>query len=298
MHTISSRINLYISERMPYISVLLKGIGQIMLQENSITGLLFLIGISIGSYTMAIATVVSVVSGNLIAVLLKYDRKEIDAGLYGFSAALVGVALTLFYEPQVLVWVIIIIGSMLAAMLQHYFIVKKIPAFTFPFVLVTWGILYLINNLYPIAPSHLLNNNEAITEGYTFAFRGIGQVIFQEKLIVGVIFFVGIMINSPIASIYALVGSILSGVIALTLSMPTDLVFYGLFSYNAVLCAIVFANKNTTGVVWSIVSVILSLVIAIGMFVSGLTQLTFPFVAATVITMVIKKKTSRKVSIS
>lgn len=299
MYSISKQANSFLSNKLPLVSIILKGIGQIMLQENAITGLLFLIGISIGSINMGIATIVSVVSGNIIAILLKYDKKEVEAGLYGFSPALVGVALLLFYQPSIIVWISVIIGSMLAAILQHFFIIKKIPAFTFPFVLVTWIIFYIFNNIYPVeaseATSSIINNTYSI---YLFALKGIGQVIFQDKLIIGIIFLIGILVNSPIAALYALIGSVISGWMAGFMSMPLDTIYMGLFSYNAVLCAIVFADKRTDAIGWAAISVMLSLLIAIVMYQLKLTQLTFPFVASTVITLAIKKRIENKLKIA
>lgn len=81
------------------LSTLLKGIGQIMLQENSLTGLLFLIGIFYGSIIMGLAALLAAICGTVTAYLLKYDKTEITQGLYGFSAALVGVAAMLFLKP-------------------------------------------------------------------------------------------------------------------------------------------------------------------------------------------------------
>lgn len=81
------------------VSVILKGLGQIMLQENSITGLLFLIGIFYGSPIMGFSALLATICGTSIAYLLKYDKTEINKGLYGFSAALVGVAVMLFLKP-------------------------------------------------------------------------------------------------------------------------------------------------------------------------------------------------------
>ncbi|GAB1462232.1 hypothetical protein MASR2M52_02080 [Pedobacter sp.] len=114
--------------------IVLKGLGQIMLQENAITGLLFLIGIFYGSFTMGAAALLAVVSGTTTALLLKYEKSEIDKGLYGFSAALVGVAAMLFLKQVLISWIIIIIGSALATVLQNLLIKRKIPAFTLPFV--------------------------------------------------------------------------------------------------------------------------------------------------------------------
>lgn len=58
--------------------IVLKGLGQIMLQENAVTGLLFLIGIFYGSFIMGTAALLAVVCGTTTALLLKYEKSEID----------------------------------------------------------------------------------------------------------------------------------------------------------------------------------------------------------------------------
>ncbi|HMZ47371.1 MAG TPA: urea transporter, partial [Flavobacteriales bacterium] len=107
----------------------LRGLGQIMLQENAATGLLFLIGIAWASPVMALAAWLAVCCGTATAILLKYDRAEIEQGLYGFSAALVGVALVLFRGIGPLVWLAIVAGSVGAAIVQRFFTARKIPVF-------------------------------------------------------------------------------------------------------------------------------------------------------------------------
>lgn len=74
-----------------------RGIGQIMLQNSTWTGLFFLAGICCGSYLMGIAVILAVSAGNFTAILLKYNNDEVNNGLYGFSAALLGVALICFF---------------------------------------------------------------------------------------------------------------------------------------------------------------------------------------------------------
>lgn len=103
--------------------------GQIMLQENQMTGFLILIGIFYGSFTMGLATVLATICGTATAFLLKYEKSEIDKGLYGFSAALVGVAILLFFKPVLLSWLLIILGSSLATIIQHFFYKKKNTCF-------------------------------------------------------------------------------------------------------------------------------------------------------------------------
>ena len=109
-----------------------------MLQGNAATGLLFLAGITWGSPIMGLAALLSACCGTAAAALLKDDGKAIGQGLYGFSAALVGVALVLLRGHGPLVWAAMVPGAVAAAILQHFFLVRKIPVFTLPFVLVTW----------------------------------------------------------------------------------------------------------------------------------------------------------------
>ena len=276
-------------DEFPFVATLLRGVGQIMLQENALTGLLFLIGIFYGSPIMGAGAVLAVLSGTAAAKLLKYDQNEIQQGLYGFSAALVGVALTLFFKPVFLVWLFIVIGSAAAIRMQHFFIVKKIPVFTLPFVLCTWTVMFLFQKIIPIGPSPLLSGETAVMDNLLFAFHGYGQVIFQGSLFAGIIFFVAVLFHSPLAAIFGLAGSILAGAFASFIHVSPDLIGMGLLSYNAVLCAIVFTGKKTANIVWMVVSTLLSVMIYILMAKYNFVPLTFPFVAATMVTLMVKR---------
>lgn len=272
-----------------FTAVILKGIGQIMLQENQITGLLILIGIFYGSFTMGLATVLATICGTATAYILKYEKSEIDKGLYGFSAALVGVAILLFFKPVILSWLLIILGSSLATIIQHFFIKRKIPVFTLPFVLVTWAILLFVRTYFTeiIHVSPIIN---IVSIDYlTMGFRGFGQVIFQDNLVSGFLFFIAVFISSPISALYGFAGAILSAIIAFNLSVPIHDISIGLFSYNAVLCAIVFAGKQAKDAIWVLLSVFLSLFLSILMVKFNFIQLTFPFVLASCVTLLFKK---------
>ncbi len=259
-----------------------------MLQENAATGLLFLIGIFYGSLTMGLAAVLAVCCGTITALLLGYEKDDIEQGLYGFSAALVGVALLLFLKPVFVVWLLVIVGSVWAAMIQHFFIKRKIPGFTLPFVLVTWAILFCVGRLYPDITAVSSDASAPTGQYFTFALRGFGQVIFQGGIVSGLLFLVAVFINSPLAAFYGLAGAVVAAILAAMFSAPVADVGMGLFSYNAVLCAIVFAEDKLKGVIWGLISVVLSVLIALAMFRYQLVQLTFPFVAATCISLIFK----------
>lgn len=270
---------------------LLKGFGQIMLQENAAAGALFVAGIFYGSITMGLGAILAVCCGTLTAKLLGFGRTEIDKGLYGFSPALVGVALLLCFKPVFVVWLLVAAGSAAAAMMQHFFIRRSIPAFTLPFVVVTWAILLFGHLIYP----EIL----AVSGGATanldvwFPLRGYGQVIFQSGVVAGGIFLIAVLISSPAAAVYGIIGAVVAGLASYLAGAPAEAAGMGLFSYNAVLCAITFAGKRIEDAAWAILAVAISVILALLMARFQLVQLTFPFVAASCIVTGIKSSRTR-----
>lgn len=279
-------------QRISFVIIILRGLGQITLQENAATGLLFLIGIFYVSVLMGLGAILAVCCGTITAKLLGYEKTEIEQGLYGFSAALVGVALLLYFKPVFDVWLLVIIGSVAAAVIQHSFIKRKIPVFTLPFVLVTWAILFLVGRFYPNVNAVSANISTPMSQDFTFALRGFGEVIFQGSVVSGSLFFIAVFINSPVAALYGLAGAVMAASLSAFFSAPVADVGMGLFSYNAVLCAIVFAEDKIKAGIWFLISVVLAVVIGLAMFKNQLIQLTFPFVAATCITLIIKSTAS------
>lgn len=71
-----------------------------MLQDNPWTGLFFMVGIFFGSLAMGIAAILAVMTETIMAILLRYDVAEINSGIYAFSAALVGLALTVIFSAH------------------------------------------------------------------------------------------------------------------------------------------------------------------------------------------------------
>jgi urea transporter len=280
-------------QRLPFAIIILKGIGQIMLQECAYTGLFFLVGIFYGSFAMGFVALLATIFGTITAQFLGYDKTEIDKGIYGFSAALVGVALAFYFEPVIVLWLAILIGAAVATMIQHWFIIKKIPVFTLPFILVTWLLLYLFKNVYPLEPAASLTNVMTPTQDFAFALRGFGQVIFQGSLFAGIAFFIGVFVSSPVRALYGLVAALIAGVLSSFYNAPTADITMGLFSYNAVLCAIVFASNKVTDAVWAFFAVVVSIAVSFIMSTCKLTPLTFPFVVGTCIILALQNLTSK-----
>ncbi|MGG7469006.1 urea transporter [Chryseobacterium arthrosphaerae] len=283
-------------KKLPFLDHILKGIGQIMLQENRWTGLLFLIGIFMGSWQCGVAVLVSTAAGTFTAIKLKYNQAEINAGLYGFSAALVGVALAFLFDATALIWILIILGGALAAVIQHFFIRKKIPVFTFPFIVITWILVFTLHHFTHIPPSAMLGAEVVPTQYDDFltCTNGFGEVIFQGGVLSGIIFFLAVFISSPVAALYGLAASILGAGLSQWNGEPVKEIHMGLFGFNAVLSAIVFSGIKRTDGLWVLIAVLITIAIDDLLIdnhcldaVGGV--FTFPFVAGTWITLLIQK---------
>lgn len=276
----------------PFYDPYLKGIGQIMLQENSLTGLLFLIGILVNSPLMAAGTLLGAVVGTTTAVLLKFDKGNINKGLYGFNAALVGVAMLVFFDATIVVWISIIVMSALSAVLMNIALKNKISIFTFPFIVLVWIALYFFHNVAPIEPPAEADLEGLIEEAFTFNLAdfgfGFGEVIFQDSFVSGLFFFLAVYISNPNAALWGLAGAFAAGVLAMVIIDQFDAVQNGWFAFNAVLCAITFSGTKRRNGIFVLLAVFLSVVIENIMMSKGIIFLTFPFVLATWLTLLVR----------
>lgn len=280
------------NQKIKFYDPYLKGIGQIMLQESSLTGVLFLIGILVNSPLLAAGTLVGSLVGTLTAKALGYDKGNINSGLYGFNSALVGIALLVFFKGSVFVWVGIVLLSAISAVAMNFFLTKKVPIFTFPFILLVWIALFFFHDVVPVEPPSEKDLEGLINESVAFDLSnfgfGFGEVIFQGSLISGVLFFIAVYMSSPNAALYGLLGTFLAIILAGALIDQMDAVQGGWFTFNAVLCAIVFSGEKRINGLWVLISVFVSVLIENVMMGQGWIFLTFPFVGATWITLLLR----------
>ena len=210
-----------------FADVCLRGIAQVMLQNNPLTGALFLAAIVWASfvtdaYRLALAAVVAVIAANLTALWLRVDTEELEAGLQGYNATLVGLALATFLAPGALLWVYVVFGAVISviATLATSQALKYIglPALTAPFVLVTWLMLlasYAFAGLsgtalpsgavvgayqaYQTAPLDILGFIQGVV-------KSISQVFLKADGIAALLLVAGLFVSSPAAAAFAVGG--------------------------------------------------------------------------------------------
>jgi urea transporter len=293
---------------------LLRGVGQVMFQNNPLTGLLFLAGILVNSPKLAGAGLLGLVASTLAAHLLGADRTLIANGLFGFNGILVGIGVAFFLEFDLALAAYIVLGAAVSTVvlmaLANLLAPWDMPALTAPFVLTAWLLLFAVYQLGVLDPTGLiaplapdpaaavqteLRELATGTGGVTLEnlanglFRGVGEVMFQDNLLTGLIFVVGIAVNSRISAGFALLGSAVALLAALAFGADGFTAYHGLYGFNAVLCAIalggVFFVLTWRSAVYALVAATFSVPVFAAFVVLlspyGMPALTAPFVLTT-----------------
>lgn len=272
------------------VQTVLKGIGQIMLQESAWTGLLFLIAISYDSILMGVAALLSSIIGTATAKICKFSDENIKAGLYGFNATLVGVGLVFFFETSPLIWFLLVLGSVLSTLLMEFSIRKKIPFFTFPFIVITVIAVLSIQH-FGLATGRVsvVKGEMPELEDFAVAAHAYSEVIFQGTIAAGLLFFIGVFLNNPTAALYGFLAAVIAAAIAHFDQDSVKLIEDGMFSFNAVLCGIACSGTKPRDGLYVLLSVIIATYFDIFMMHNGWITLTFPFVLSMWVIVFLKK---------
>ncbi|MGH7601533.1 MAG: urea transporter [bacterium] len=273
------------------------GLGQIMLQCSPVTGALFLIGISLNSPVMAVGASLGTIVGMAAGGFLKLSPENQKNGLYGFNAALVGIAAFCFFPLSAWSLLLLVGGAFLSVvvmetMMRHL----RVPPYTAPFILVTWGLLW-VGRVIPLAPAHTGNGYSWLPDLPLGGLTGLGQVMFQENALSGAFFLVGILACSKLRGLWALAGSLIAGAIAVASGQPGVKVAMGLFGYNAALTALALSSIAVPAFV-VMIGAALTVPLVLASAALNISPLTAPFVIATWLTVMFLKLTRKVGSMS
>ena len=136
---------------------ILKGVSQVFLIGNEITGLLFLLGLACSSLPASIFAWCGSAVAIATAIFLGANESAVAEGLYQFSAVLTAIGLgSAFYSPNGRVILYALLGTVFTVVAQGALNVALaplgIPTLTFPFVIAAW--LFLLPNIQFMPESH------------------------------------------------------------------------------------------------------------------------------------------------
>ncbi len=293
-----------------FVDINLRGIGQVMFQDNPLSGLIFFAAIGWGAYSsgmpqIAIGGVVAIVAGTLTAQWLRVDSTALGAGLYGYNAYLVGLALASFLTPSPALWIYIVLGGIVSVPatlgIANMFKTWDVAALTAPFVLTAWLFLLATHVFSTIKGSGLPSPTEIMMIGPAAAnplafgefvqgvLKSIAQVFLKSSVVAALLLLLGLAVNSIAVALFALLGAIVAVVTAHVLGAESDLITGGLMGFSPVLTAIalgaVFYKPNLRAVIYALVGAVFTVIVqgAMNVVVApyGIPTLTGPFVLAT-----------------
>jgi len=216
------------------ISQFLKGIlnsySQVFFSDNRIFSIVLLIVTFVDIYA-GLFGLISVICTNLAGYILGLDRRNIAKGLYGFNSLLVGLGLSVYYSADILLLVIVILGSFLtlfiAVSMQGVIGKYALPYLSIPFLISIWivtlatreftalGIsergIYTFNDLYMIGGDSFVRiydwwNGLQITRSIRIYLISLGAILFQYNILSGIIIAIGLINFSRISFTLSLVG--------------------------------------------------------------------------------------------
>ena len=286
----------------------MRGTGQVMFQNSAWTGLFFVVGIFVGSYTTGHGIVgwgalLGVSISSLTGYLLHLPRKEGQQGLWGFNGVLVGCAFPTFMAPTPWMWLALMLTAALTTWVRTGFndvmAPWKVNSFTFPFVFCTWMFLLAARTLHSLQPLDM--SIPAFPEAGITAVRpqfldlivywlkGIAQVFLINSWATGLLFLVGLALCNKWAALWAGIASGLALWVALLFGADGAAIANGLYGYSPVLTAIalatVFYEPNLRSALWAILGILTTVFIQAGMYMAmaplGIATLTAPFCITT-----------------
>lgn len=257
------------------LNMTLNSVSQILFLDQPIFGGLFLLTIAIYSPFQAFTCLLGAVAANTLAIVMKRDREKIRIGLYGYNAALLGLALPIFMEHNLLIGLFTVIGALLTVFLYEAMSIRKVIPLTVPFVLITWFFLTVAGRL-PLATTQPLE----ISFWHT-PFLGIGQVFFLDSVSTGIAILAIIALFSIRYAIYIWIGSVI-GLLPLLFNVDTVPISAGLISLNSTLCVAAFLRlKPEVTIMWVLIFTVCTAILYPFLYIAvssaSLPNLTFPY---------------------
>ena len=290
-----------------FTETLLRGVGNVVLQDNALTGLLVIVGIAVNSWTAAVDFLIGAAIATLVAMWFKADKHAIEHGMFAFSGGYVGLLVGVFAAPELHVLsaellLFVVMGGILAvpltAGLNLAFAKLNLSATALPILILLWallaGILYTDLPANSVAPQILPTSPDkaAPYSWETFVFgtlNGLGQIFAQVNPLTGALMLVGILINSRIGGLMVMVAGLLSVGLGWLLGYDEATIRHGVISFNPILTAMALGGFFLYFNGWTVIYALLGGLLSIWAFLAfaallnplGLPALTIGFVVVT-----------------
>ncbi|MNM94999.1 Urea transporter [compost metagenome] len=260
------------------------GFSQIFLQNDLRFALIILASIALAAPRLLPGALLGALAGPLAARLAHQPDEDIDAGLYGYNAILLGLLLPFSFQWSAGLVLLVLAGSLVSVLMQAWLLRQArhrrgLPAYTFAFVAPGWLLLALGKAL------DLTTATAADCLGCSplphldAVGLGIGEVIFLGEPLAGALIWFGLLLADRRAAAWALTGSAGALLIAQIASLPPTAAEAGLLGLNGALAGIALGQAGRRCLP-GICAIVLAVLLQPCLASLGLPPLTAPFIFA------------------
>jgi len=223
----------------PFWRQFLRGFSQCAFQANEITGLLFVTGVALFNWRMAVFYVLSVLIATVVARLLKADRILTDLGLFGFNSGLMGLAMGSFYEPDTALWFwVLVLAALTAAAAVAMSKFLPIPFLAAPFILTFWLMWFVADARPELIKLDLGPWPVEDVHWGTAVIDALGSTLFAPAVGTGLLFFAGVLVSNWRHGVIALLAALIAVSLAAHIGVAGGAINTGFVGFNAVLAAL------------------------------------------------------------
>ncbi|MCV4108810.1 urea transporter [Pseudomonas aeruginosa] len=266
--------------------ILLRGISQVFLQGDPRLGLACLLAIAVGAPPLLAGALLGGALGPLLARLLRCADSDIEAGLYGYNAVLIGMLLAFRFAWSPGLVSLVALGCLANVALQRLFLHglrrrRWLPPYTLGFVLNGWWLVPLGAwlGLAPATHGGCFSCAWSGTAELAALAQGIGEIIFLGEPLAGLLVWLGLLLVSRPSAAWALAGAAGSRPLAGLLGYDGARAPAGFYGLNAALAGLALALRYRS--VWPpLLGMVLAVALQPLFGLLGLPALTAPFILA------------------
>ncbi|WP_175674296.1 urea transporter [Burkholderia ambifaria] len=226
--------------------ILLRSIGQIVLQANAFTGAMLVAALALTDLRLACAALVGAAAANVTAVLTGAERRAVEQGLHGFNGALAALVAVVF-APAPLALVLAPLAAIGAALVQR---AMRTPlakwrqcAYSSPCLAAT--ALWLPFVAMQHASGAATDAAPTLSSVAAALLSGVAQTAFAQGAWAGMLIVAGLAVASRRAAAFALGGAIVSTVLLVALGAGDTGFTDGLLGFNGALAALALMSRGT-----------------------------------------------------
>ena len=284
------------------ITTLPKAYSSILFLQNPVPGLII---IACTLYHPNIGLSGLLAAGVSLLVIRLWQFPDYAGQVQLFNSMLVGLSLGAFYQLNIYIIGIIVLGSVLttiiAAVLADWlWRLDRLPAMSLPFVLVA-AIMALVARHYTGLSDFLglaQTSKTLFTPAIDTFFATIGAMYFTPEPVIGLLLFGLLLLHSRFLAMLAILGFIVGYSMLSTLLFEPHPGFLVWTSFNFILVAMalggIFTIPGVASLLLAAVGVLLSVLLVVAMqnliLVEGLPVMAMPFVVTTLLTIIAMKK--------